>query len=93
MLGLGETFEESVEVLHDLRKADCDIVTLGQYLSPSIKHAPIGRFVHPDEFKRIEKLGWRWDFFQSVRDPSYAALTMHPTFTEASWENHGNEES
>jgi lipoate synthase len=62
MLGLGETFEEIVEVLHDLREADCDIVTLGQYLNPSPKHVPIERFVHPDEFKKLEKIGLEMGF-------------------------------
>jgi lipoic acid synthetase len=62
MLGLGETFEEIVDVLHDLREADCDIVTLGQYLSPSPKHVPIERFVHPDEFKKLEKIGLEMGF-------------------------------
>jgi len=62
MLGLGETFEETVDVLHDLREANCDIVTLGQYLSPSPKHVPIERFVHPDEFKKLEKIGLEMGF-------------------------------
>jgi lipoic acid synthetase len=69
MLGLGETFEEIVDVLHDLRKADCDIVTLGQYLSPSPKHVPIERFVHPDEFKKFEKIGLEMGFLAVSAGP------------------------
>lgn len=69
MLGLGETFEEIVDVFHDLRKADCDIVTLGQYLSPSPKHVPIERFVHPDEFKKLEKIGLEMGFLAVSAGP------------------------
>ncbi|MGB0376075.1 MAG: lipoyl synthase [Flavobacteriaceae bacterium] len=63
MLGLGETEEEVYETLHDLRKADVDIVTIGQYLQPSKKHLPVDRFVTPEEFERYESfakdLGFR----------------------------------
>jgi lipoic acid synthetase len=69
MMGLGETFEECVEVLHDLRKVNCDIVTLGQYLSPSKDHIPIDRFVHPDEFKRLEKIGSEMGFLSVSAGP------------------------
>lgn len=69
MLGLGETFEEIVDVLHDLRKADCDIVTLGQYLSPSPNHVSIERFVHPDEFKELEKIGLEMGFLAVSAGP------------------------
>ncbi|HOE17095.1 MAG TPA: lipoyl synthase [Syntrophorhabdaceae bacterium] len=62
MLGLGETFEEIVDVLRDLRKAGCEIVTLGQYLSPSPEHVPVERFVHPDEFKKLEAIGEEMGF-------------------------------
>ena len=50
MLGLGETEEELVEAMEDLRRADCDILTLGQYLQPTLKHLPVVEFVHPDKF-------------------------------------------
>jgi lipoic acid synthetase len=69
MLGLGETFEEIVGVLHELRSVDCDIVTLGQYLSPSSKHVSIERFVHPDEFKRLEKIGLEMGFLAVSAGP------------------------
>lgn len=51
MVGLGETREEVDQVLVDLRSAQCDIVTLGQYLQPTKNHLPIEEFVHPDVFK------------------------------------------
>ena len=47
MLGLGETFDEVVNVLHDLRMVDCSIVTIGQYLRPSSKHLPVRRYIPP----------------------------------------------
>ena len=53
MLGLGETEDEVLEVLRDLREIECDIVTLGQYLQPTRNHLPVDRYVHPDEFSRL----------------------------------------
>lgn len=64
MLGLGETFDEVVDVMADLAANDVDILTLGQYLQPSKKHLPIDRYYEPLEFielKRIgEELGFKW---------------------------------
>ena len=57
MLGLGETKEEVIETLKDIRNANVDIVTIGQYLQPSKKHLPVQRFVTPDEFAEYEKIG------------------------------------
>jgi lipoic acid synthetase len=51
IVGLGETNDEVVETLRDLREHGVDVVTIGQYLQPSAKHAPIDRWVHPDEFR------------------------------------------
>lgn len=63
MLGLGETVEELFEVLKDLRKIGCDILTLGQYLRPSLAQLPVERFISPEEFKTLgeeaKKLGFR----------------------------------
>ena len=53
MLGLGETMDEVRQVLDDLREHDCELLTVGQYLRPSLKHLPIERFWHPDEFAEI----------------------------------------
>ncbi|HMJ90800.1 MAG TPA: lipoyl synthase [Candidatus Acidoferrum sp.] len=50
MLGLGEREEEVIEAMEDLRAARCDILTLGQYLQPSLKHLPVVEYVHPDKF-------------------------------------------
>lgn len=54
MLGLGEKEEEVMESLHDLRKANVDVVTIGQYLQPSKKHLPVQQFITPDIFKKLE---------------------------------------
>ncbi|MXW23845.1 MAG: lipoyl synthase, partial [Chloroflexi bacterium] len=53
MVGLGETMDEVRAVLDDLREHGCDLLTVGQYLRPSLKHLPIERFWHPDEFAEI----------------------------------------
>ena len=50
MLGLGETHQEILDTLSDLRDAQCDFLTLGQYLQPTPKHLPVARYVHPEEF-------------------------------------------
>ncbi len=54
MLGLGEQEEEVMETLQDLRKANVDVVTIGQYLQPSKKHLPVKQFITPDTFKKYE---------------------------------------
>ena len=51
MLGLGEQKEEIETVLHDLRAHHCDVLTLGQYLRPSLDQLPVDRYIHPDEFQ------------------------------------------
>ena len=53
MLGLGENFEEVVEVMKDCRRHNVDMLTLGQYLQPSRDHLPVDRYVHPDEFEAL----------------------------------------
>jgi lipoyl synthase len=57
IVGLGETNDEVVETMRDLRAAGVDVVTIGQYLQPSAKHAPIDRWVHPDEFRWLREQG------------------------------------
>ncbi len=57
MLGLGESFEEVVETMDDLRSVDCQILTLGQYLQPTPKHLPVAEFIHPDTFAELKKIG------------------------------------
>jgi lipoic acid synthetase len=57
MAGLGETFEEVVDLMRDLRKSSCDIMTIGQYLQPYEKRLPVERYVTPDEFAEWKKIG------------------------------------
>ena len=57
MLGLGETREEVMQTLRDLRSVGVDAVTIGQYLRPTMKHLPVNQFIHPDEFKEYETIG------------------------------------
>ena len=56
MLGLGETKNEVLQVMDDLLCANVDFLTIGQYLQPSVKHYPLKRYVHPDEFKEFKEL-------------------------------------
>jgi len=62
MLGLGETRDEVIGVMRDLRRSGCDLLTLGQYLSPSSRHHPVVRFVTPEEFAEYEKVGLEQGF-------------------------------
>jgi len=62
MLGLGETLEELHEVLSDLRRSDCDVLTLGQYLRPSAKHLPVVRYWSPQEFASLAGLARSFGF-------------------------------
>ncbi len=57
MLGLGETREEVIETLHDLRANDVDVVTIGQYLQPSQKHLPVKQFILPQQFEEYQQIG------------------------------------
>ena len=56
MVGLGETKDELLRTLDDLREHDVDMLTVGQYLQPSSNHLPVKRFVHPDEFEAIYRI-------------------------------------
>ena len=56
MVGLGETKEEIIQVMDDLRSADVDFITIGQYLQPSIKHHPLERYYHPKEFEEFKDI-------------------------------------
>ena len=62
MLGLGETKEEVVQTMKDLKESKVDVITIGQYLQPSKKHLAIERFVHPDEFAELREIGYQLGF-------------------------------
>jgi lipoic acid synthetase len=62
MLGLGESKEEVLETMEDLRSVQVDILTLGQYLQPTRKHLPVQEFITPEQFKEYEELGLKMGF-------------------------------
>ena len=77
MVGLGETKEEITELMHHAVEAGVDILTIGQYLRPSMKHAEIQKYYHPDEFAELRdlgrNLGIRWVFSGPLVRSSYHA--------------------
>ncbi len=82
MLGIGETVDELFDVLADLRAINCDVLTMGQYLAPTLKHIPIARFVPPAEFDDLAAKARLLGFSQVVAGPfvrsSYHAADMVP---------------
>ena len=62
MVGIGETREEVLGIMHDLREQECDVMTIGQYLQPTKDHLPVDRYVTPDEFKFYEIEGLKLGF-------------------------------
>jgi len=77
MVGLGETKEEIIELMHHAVETGIDILTIGQYLRPSMKHAEIKKYYHPDEFVELRdigrNLGIRWVFSGPLVRSSYHA--------------------
>src|SRR5262249_38321248 len=69
MLGLGETTEELLDVLADLRAVPCDTLTLGQYLAPTLKHVPVARYVPPAEFAVLAVLARSLGFAHVASGP------------------------
>ncbi len=69
MVGIGETRDQVLQVMDDMRSADIDFITIGQYLQPSRKHAAIDRFVPPDEFKSYETIAYAKGFLMVASSP------------------------
>lgn len=69
MLGLGETRNEVLQVMDDLRSADVDFLTIGQYLQPTRKHHPVERFIPPEEFKAYETVAYAKGFHMVAASP------------------------
>ena len=69
MLGLGETKKEVLQVMDDLISSRVDFLTIGQYLQPSVKHYPLQRYVHPDEFKELKSIGLAKGFLMVASSP------------------------
>ncbi len=81
IVGMGEEETEVVETMQDLRRAGCDLLTIGQYLRPSLKHVPVSRFYSPDEFERLGQIGASLGFKHVASGPlvrsSYHADQQH----------------
>jgi lipoic acid synthetase len=69
MLGLGETYEELLDVFADLRAVRCDTLTLGQYLTPTLKHVPVARYLPPEEFDALAVLARTMGFAHVAAGP------------------------
>jgi lipoic acid synthetase len=76
MLGLGESRDELLDVLADLRGVQCDTLTLGQYLAPTLKHIPVARYVPPAEFEELGRLAGRIGF-QHVASGPFVRSSYH----------------
>ena len=82
MVGLGETDEEILEVMRDMRAHNIDMLTIGQYLAPSNSHLPVRRYVHPDVFKMFEEKAYEMGFVHAavgamVRSSYHADVQAH----------------
>ncbi len=91
MLGLGETKEEVIQTMQDLRDSDTDVITIGQYLQPSKKHLQVQRFVHPDEFKELREIGYHigFDYVESgplVRSSYHSEKHVIAGWGRGKWE-------
>lgn len=91
MLGLGESMDEVVQTMKDLRDSQVDVITLGQYLQPTKKHLPVIRFVHPDEFNELTRIGYEmgFDYVESgplVRSSYHSDRHVIPGIGRAEWE-------
>ena len=76
MLGLGETEQEVVDTMHDLREVGVSILTLGQYLQPSKKHLPVVEFITPKQFKKYKEIGFSLGF-QHVESSPLVRSSYH----------------
>jgi lipoic acid synthetase len=88
MVGLGETDEEILQVMRDMREHDIEMLTIGQYLQPSDHHLPVLRYVHPDTFKMFEEEAYKMGFTQAavgamVRSSYHADQQAHGAGVES----------
>ena len=91
MLGLGETKEEVLQTMKDLKDNGCDVVTIGQYLQPTKKHLAVQRFVHPDEFAAYRDAGYEMglDYVESgplVRSSYHSERHVFAGLGRKEWE-------
>jgi lipoyl synthase len=87
MVGLGETWDEILDVLRDLRRVDCQVLTMGQYLRPSVAHLPIERYYTPDDFKELKRIALDLGFGHVESGPlvrsSYHAHEQADSYNDA----------
>ena len=87
MVGLGETWDEVLVTMDDLRSVDCELLTIGQYLRPSVKHIPLARWYTPQEFEELRQEGEARGFRHVASGPlvrsSYHADEQHAAATRA----------
>ena len=84
MVGLGETTDEILQVMDDLRSADVDFITIGQYMRPTKKHLSVKEWVHPKQFEKLELLGKKIGFKYIVAGPLVrSSYKAHEFFTKA----------
>ena len=82
MLGLGETQEE-LDLMEDLRAVNCQVLTLGQYLSPTTRHLPVEQWVRPETFDELAEIGRQLGFLHVESGPLVRSSYMaHRPFTE-----------
>lgn len=82
MLGLGEEDGQVIEVLSDLRKVDCDFLTLGQYLAPSLSHYPVKEYITPEKFLYLEKTAYSLGFKKVKSSPYVRSSYLAGQFLE-----------
>ncbi|MEO9022882.1 MAG: lipoyl synthase [Ginsengibacter sp.] len=91
MLGLGETKEEVIQTMRDLKDSEVDVITIGQYLQPTSKHLPVQRYVHPGEFAEFREIGYEMglDYVESgplVRSSYHSDRHVHPGLGRKAWQ-------
>ncbi len=91
MLGLGETKDEVIQTMQDLKDNNVDVITIGQYLQPTPKHLPVHRFVHPSEFAELREIGYQmgFDYVESgplVRSSYHSDRHVIPGLGRNEWE-------
>ncbi|MBI5775101.1 MAG: lipoyl synthase [Verrucomicrobia bacterium] len=84
MLGLGETENELFEAMADLRRANCDILTLGQYLQPTLKHLPVVEFIRPEKFAEYKLVAEEMEFIHVASGPLVRSSYHADEFSAAS---------
>jgi lipoic acid synthetase len=94
MLGLGETKEEVIQTMHDLKESNVDVITIGQYLQPTKKHLPVHRFVHPEEFAEFRQIGYElgFDYVESgplVRSSYHSEKHVIEGWGKKNWQING----